>query len=190
MKLGKIGALCKNAKRVVIHNFDGVQWISDGCAFYPLRDLPELLEDNIYTIFDIPEEKRGKISFEEREHHPFGISFDDVIKDESPMQFMPVTFFHHGSLISPMKCKSGILFIDRRYLSPFEDGITLYERFYPDEERAYVAVKRGMLLEGIILPAEIATTQLAEMFTIIGKLTGEIATDKPSEEYEQESLDV
>lgn len=190
MKLGKIGALCKNAKRFVVYNVASVQWISDGAALYPLRELPPLEEENIYTIFDIPEDKRGKIAFEARDNHPYGISFDDAVKGESVMQFMPITFFYHGTLLSPMKCESGILFIDRRYLAPFDDGIALYERFYPGGDRPYVAVKRGMLLEGIITPAEIATVELAEMLTQIGKLTAAIAGDDDSEEYEQEILDI
>ena len=146
MKLSKIGALCKSAKRFVILNLRYGQWISDGMALYPLRDLPHLDEESVYTIFDIPEDKRSKMSYEERESIPHGLSLLDAAADEVAIQLSHVSIVYHGAIYTPIKSREGILFLDRRYLAPFDEDITLFERFYPGSNIPYIAVKRGLLL--------------------------------------------
>lgn len=190
MKLGKIGALCKSAKRFVIFNVYGEQWMSDGYAMYPLRDLPTLEEENVYTLFDIAEERRGKVQYEEKYSAPYGISLADVVEDEVALQSMPISIIYHGSVLSPIKCREGILFLDKKYLGPFDEDITLFERFYPSGKRPYIAVKRGLLLEGIIIPSDVATPELADMLTNIGELTALMCEDMSEEDYEQEELEV
>lgn len=191
MKLGKVGALCKGAKRFIIYNVPGGQWISDGNAIYPLVDLPRFDEDNVYTLFDIPEDKRGKVQYEEKTGLPWGVSISDSVPDEVEVRHALIGISYCGALYSPVGGRGGILFIDRRYLAPFSDDITIYERFYPGSDRSYLAVKRGMLLEGIILPSDIATQELAQTLITVGKLTADAAGWEETEaEAEQEEMDI
>ena len=188
MKLSKVGALCKGAKRFVIYKTWSGQWISDGYAIYPIRELPPLQEDNVYALFDIPEDKRGKVQYEEK-NVPYGINLNDGCDDEVVVQIAPISIVYHGSIITPIKGRGGILYIDRKYLSPLGDDITLYERYYPRDDRSYIVAKRGLLLEGVILPAEIATKELAKTLKHIGELTELVAGDEDFEP-EQEEMDV
>jgi hypothetical protein len=174
MKLGKVGALCKSAKRFVIYRTWQGQWISDGCAIYPIRELPMLKEDNVFALFDIPEDKREKVQYSEG-NVPYGIDLADACDDEVVVQLSPISLVYKGAVFTPMRGRSGILYIDRKYISPFGDDITLYERYYPRSERSYIAVKRGLLLEGIILPAEIATKELSDTLKHISELTALVA---------------
>lgn len=191
MKLGKVGALCKGAKHFVIYNVTGGQWISDGSAIYPLVDLPRFDEDNVYTLFDIPEDKRGKVLYEEKSGLPWGISISDSVPDEAEVQHTFIGITYRGAVYSPVKGRGGILFIDRKYLAPFSDDITIFERFYPNSDRSYLAVKRGMLLEGIISPSDIATKELAQTLIAVGKLTADAAGWEETEsEAEQEEMDI
>lgn len=187
MKLSKIGALCKGAKRFIIYSAAGSQWLSDGYVLYPLVDLPHLDEESVYTIFDIPEDKRSKVHYEERTSLPYGISVADTVTDEVAVQYAPVGISYRGAVYSPVKGRGGILFIDRRYLAPFSDDITLFERYYPNSDRSYIAVKRGLLLEGIITPSDVATRELAQTLIHIGELTALAAGE---DEAEQEELDI
>lgn len=189
MKLSKIGALCKSAKRIIIYDVIGCQWLSDGYVLYPLVDLPHLDEEGVYTIFDIPEDKRSKVQYEERTSLPYGISISDAVADETNVQYAPVGISYRGAVYSPVKGRGGILFIDRRHLAPFSDDITLFERYYPNSDRSYIAVKRGLLLEGIITPSEVATKELAQALIHIGELTA-LAAGEDEDEAEQEEMDI
>lgn len=189
MKLSKIGALCKSAKRFIIYSVAGCQWLSDGYVLCPLVDLPHLDEESVYTIFDIPENKRSKIQYEERTSLPYGINVADTVADEVAVQYAPVGISYRGSIYSPVKGRGGILFIDRRYLAPFSDDITLFERFYPGSDRSYIAVKRGFLVEGIITPSDVATKELAQALIHIGELTA-LAAGEDEDEAEQEEIDI
>ena len=193
MKLSKIGALCKAYKRFVVYNVgNGMQWISDGYAAYPLYDLPPLEEDNVYAIFDIPEDKRGKMYFDERHDVPSGMSFADAVADEVEIKPYSIGIIWQGAIYYPCKSREGVLFIDKKYLSPFEEGTVLYER-WAENGTPYIAAKRGMLLEGVITPAGIATAELAELLCEVGNLTAAVSEggngDYAAEE-EQEEIDV
>lgn len=175
MKIRKIGALCKAYKRFVVYNVgNGMQWISDGYAAYPLYDLPPLEEDNVFAIFDIPEDKRGKMYFDERHGVPSGMSFADAVADEIEIKPYLIGIIWHGEIYYPCKSREGILFIDKKYLSPFEEGAVLYER-WADNGVPYIVVKRGMLIEGVITPAGIATAELADLMCEVGNLTAAVS---------------
>ena len=63
MKIKSIAAICKKNKQVVLFNRysdSGTlsQYIGDGNAVYPISGLPELDEESILTIFDVPEKQR------------------------------------------------------------------------------------------------------------------------------------
>lgn len=63
MKIKSIAAICKKNKQVVLFNRysdSGTlsQYIGDGNAVYPISCLPELDEESILTIFDVPEKQR------------------------------------------------------------------------------------------------------------------------------------
>lgn len=60
MKIKSIAAICKKGKQVVLYNryeSGGTlqQYIGDGMTAYPVSGLPELDEESILTIFDVPE---------------------------------------------------------------------------------------------------------------------------------------
>ena len=191
MKLSKIGALCKAYKRFVVYNVGhGMQWISDGYAAYPLCDLPPLEEDNVFAIFDIPEDKRGKMYFDERQGVPAGMSFADAVQDEVEIKPYSIGIIWQGAIYYPCKSREGILFVDKKYLSPFEDGVVLYER-WAENGTPYIAAKRGMLLEGVITPAGIATAELAELLCEVGALTEAVSEDGSGDfDAEQQEIDV
>lgn len=189
MKLSKIGALCRANKRFTVYNVGrGAQWLSDGFACYPLGDLPSLCEEEIAVIFDVPEDKRDKFYFEEKVGMPEGIDISDRVEDERELTPVPLGIVWCDEVLLPYKSESGVLFVARKYLAPFESVMTLYER-RTKSGAPYIAAKRGMIVEGIITPYGAATQELADIILEVG---GEmiVTAGAAREENVQESLDV
>ena len=122
---------------------------------------------------------------------PLGMSFDDSVSDEVELRAYSIGIILHGAVYLPFKSREGVLFIDKKYLSPFEEIPVLYERWTPGGT-PYIVAKRGMLIEGIITPAGIATCELANLLCEIGELTAEVAVDNTprEEEPEQEEMEL
>ena len=169
MKIQKIQQLCKAAKRIMIINDEahGIQWISDGYCIYPLFNLPRLTRENIFALFDIPEEKQGKIFFDERDELPTGLDFSDVADGERVVSPENYSINAHGRSLAVIKGAEGGQLFDKKYLAPFDDDAVLYERCRK-YGHPYIVAKEGMFLAGVILPFE-AREELAEWLVNIGE---------------------
>lgn len=173
-----------------------VQWISDGGAFYPLYNLPEMEEENVFALFDIPEKKQEKIHFEHKYQLPEALSFADATATETPLEFGNISIYARGRILAPIKTSLGIIYINEKYLKPFSDaenGVQLYERYTP-RGGVYIAVKEGFLLTGIILPYDIITKEFVAELETIYKLSAIAAENKglhsdENEEPEQLALE-
>lgn len=185
MKLSSIQQICKGAKRIELFSDPSVsvQYISDGGAFYPLYNLPEMEEENVFTLFDIPEKKQDKIRFEHKRSLPEAFDFSDTTGEEIALEFGTISICKRGRILSPLKTSLGIVYINERYLKPFSDaenGVQLFERHTPGGE-IYIAVKEGFLLTGIILPYDIVTPEFVEELKTIYELSALAAENKKTE---------
>lgn len=197
MKLSSIQQICKGAKRIELFSDPSVsvQYISDGGAFYPLYNLPEMEEENVFTLFDIPEKKQDKIRFEHKRSLPEAFDFSDTTDNEIALEFGTISICKRGRILSPLKTSLGIVYINERYLKPFSDaenGVQLFERHTPDGA-IYIAVKEGFLLTGIILPYDIVTPEFVEELKTIYELSALAAENKqtnPDELAEPAQIDI
>lgn len=161
MKINKIASLLKKGK--TIHLYDGTdcQWVSTGYATYSLAGLPWLEEKNIVTMFDIPEDQRGKYYFEHKEL-PQTMNFSDTDKTEGVIDSEHIKIGTHGCILKIFQTSSGAAFVDSDLLVPFKDSLDYleyYERHTVDG-KVYIAVKNGLTLIGIILPSEVVNDDL------------------------------
>ena len=182
MKIASIQQICKGAKRIELFSApsSSVQWISDGGAFYPLYNLPEMREENVFALFDIPEKKQDKIRFEHKRQLPEAISFTDAVDAENALEFGNISIYARGRVLRPLKTSLGVIYINEKYLKPFSDaenGVQRYERYTPGGE-VYIAVKEGFLLTGIILPYDIVTKEFVEELKTIYELSAVAAENK------------
>lgn len=169
MKLSKIGALCRAVKRFIIYRTRrGEQWLSDGYAIFPLRDMPRLEPDNVFLIFDVPEEKRGKMLFDEKDELPCGLDLSEDTEDKFPLHPVPMAIGYRGAVLYPYFVGSRIIFIDKKSLDCFENGIELFERKFTDG-RSYIVVKKGFFIEGALMAAEVACAELADNLSDMGE---------------------
>ena len=156
MSLKHIEQILKSNKTINIINLpDGGQWLSNGYACYPVKDLPKLTENNFLTILNVDAGKRDKFCIIERESSWYGVSFLDTTPDEELIDSEFLTVIYRDTAFRTFEGAGGLLFVAERYFKPFNDEdaeYTFYERFSAKTKISYIAVKKGMFLDGIILP--------------------------------------
>ena len=189
MGIKKIEAICKAARRIVVLWGGECQWIGDGSAFYPVYGLPILTEENIYTMFDISEDKRSKFVFTETEM-PATYNFSDQCDSEVPLVREEISVIRYGMTLIPFKTSEGITYVDRRYLKPLEDGENEYvlcERTAKNGQ-VYIVAKQGFLLAGVIMPAAAVDKAFVDQLKTLYQLS-EVKLSKGSEEPVQLNMD-
>ncbi len=169
MKIQKIQQLCKAAKRIIIIEdaVHGTQWISDGYCVYPLFNLPRLSKENIFAMFDIPEDKQGAILFEEMEELPASMDFSDTADGEQVVSPEPFGISAYGRSFEVINGAEGAMLVDSKYLKVFEKDAVFYER-YREHGTPYIVVKEGMFLAGVVIPF-VDKGQIAEWLVNTGE---------------------
>ena len=163
MKLKQIEAILKAEKTIIVSETPSCQWLGNGAAFYPVYNLPKLTQDNIFTMFDIAEDKRDKFYFEERELPSF-INFEDGDESEEMLDRGSIAFYAQGRTLEPLKTSQGIAFINTRYLKPFTDSQAGYELYERTDKlgRPYIVVKSGFVLLGVISPYDLVSESFVQ----------------------------
>ena len=168
MKIKSIAAICKKGKQVVLYNryeSGGTlqQYIGDGMTAYPVSGLPELDEESILTIFDVPEKQREDWLVRVMPA-PDGINFDDTDANEKMIERDNLSIIFSGKTLKPLQTRRGLVFIQSTYLSPVSDVLDvleLYERFTPNGT-PYIAAKAGFLLQAVIMPYDVINAGFVE----------------------------
>ena len=151
MKIKQIESILKQDKAIIVAETPSCQWLGNGDALYPVYNLPKLTKENIFTLFDIAEDKREKFYFKELEL-PIPLNLEDNDDTEVLIERDTMSIIARGRVLEPLKTSQGMAFINQRYLKPFaneENGYELYERTN-NHGRTYIAVKGGFMLLGII----------------------------------------
>ena len=172
MKIKKVESICKSDKRIFLYEGNGVQWIGNGQAAYPLHNMPVLNESTIFTLFDVAEKDREKYQLR-TEPLPEALDFNDSAETEALIDRIPITLSTQGLNVVPATGSSGIIFVETRYLAPFakqEPGFELYERL-TKSGKPYIAVKSGLFLIGIICPSNIINPQFIDDLEYIASLS-------------------
>lgn len=122
MIIKRIAALCKAAKNIILMDCDdGTQWVGDGRSFYQLVGMPELGEQSICAVMDIPLEKAAEMKITRQKMPEYynpekaaGVSGYLEYDGGNCITFMAKT-------LMPVKNRDGIRFIQPKYLKPLGD---------------------------------------------------------------------
>lgn len=155
MKLKQIESILKRNKNVMIYTVGGVQWLGDGASLYPVFGMPHLTPENLLTMWDVPEQKRSTWNFQT--DIPICHDLSDNTDEEYLAKRDLPPIYYNGQLLEPLGMEEGVIFINQRYLRPFDDlenGYELYIRVMRSGT-PYVAVKEGYSLVGIVMPMQI-----------------------------------
>ena len=151
MEIKKIINLCKKSGALRIYENEGVQWISDGYALYPLFGLPLFDEESICAAYDISAKKAEKMHITFDLNLPANFDFRDDTAEETQCKRGSPIF---GGLI-PITTSHGIEFIQSKYLLPFADHddnmLYIFERTTA-AGATYFAIKDGLMLAGLVMP--------------------------------------
>lgn len=171
MKLKKIAALCKKYNRAIIYQrwyqrkdgskFLDRQFISDGFGAYAAHGLPALNKQTLLRIFDVEEKDFSKwhVSILDL---PENLCLDDDMDGELEIRrfFWPIV--RNDTVLRRYGTQeNGILFVDESRLQPFGDAYEVFQRKSKDGQ-SYLAYKKGLMLEGIVLPVKVITDFVLE----------------------------
>ena len=186
MKIKSVSAICKANRSIILYEGESCQWIGDGAAIFPLFGLPKMTEEHIFTMFDVPENKRDGFYFKSYEEtQPF--CFEDIDVAEQLLDRATLSIYTKGRTLEPLKTSLGITFINERYLQPFSDapgGFEFYERISPSGQ-VYIAVKVGFMLYGLILPYDIVSDDFVQDLDSLLKLSEIALENKKAAELEK-----
>lgn len=166
MIIKKIAALCKSVKGVTLFDDEenGIQWITDGYAVYPLYDMPRMDEKTILAVLDVPGDKRGEFRVRSTKL-PSTLNFRDDDDRERMLPEMDIGIVFRNRKMLPARTSRGLWFMNPKYLEPLNDldGFEIYERKGKDGN-IYFAIKTGFMLQAIIMP------ELPEPEVLAGRL--------------------
>jgi len=154
--LNKVLSFCKAQKTIHLYESEDCQWLSDGYAIYPLHGVPHFDTETICATYDIVGKKKEKIYARHFYELPARLSFESSVENESVCEINPIKVSINGVTYIQVLTSAGCEFIDGKYLTPLsdtnEDMLRIYERVAADGT-TYFAVKEGLILIAIIMPA-------------------------------------
>ena len=161
MQFKKIISLCKREKKIILLNEHGKQWIGNGAVFFCLDGYPELSEENIFRVFDIKKDEETKYLLTDSDETAALLDFGENETAEYDLATSPYIFGCSGRDYMPIAADGELHLLDTEYLSAFGGGVNLFARrsnvgqlnlfaHRPPAGRLYVAVRRGIFLEGLI----------------------------------------
>lgn len=201
MKLNAIGSILKARKTIHIREGAACQWLGDGIALYAMYNLPWLNCENVFTLFDITEDNRGKFYLTEQELPEIYNFNDDDSSEELIGERSLFTIGFNGRNLIPLKTSRGVLYVDKKYLKPFADlpdGFELFART-TESGAVYIAVKAGLFILGIIMPFYLDAERVSELKTLVelsevawlNKCCNEAASnDATTDEEEEPSCEI
>ena len=187
MKIKKIVDICRREGVARIYDDEkNVQWLSCGYACYPLYEVPELSEDEFFTIFDFTPKQREDTVFG-RAAFPESLSTSDFYPGERLCEKLSPNIPFGSRLLIPFSTARGIKFLDSEYLAPFTDEgneIEIYERV-SGKGQPYFVVKIGMCLRAIITPFNAVNKSFVDNIEKIYHLCRSALFNKEAEEERQ-----
>ena len=157
MKIKALAALCKASGKIAFilkeNDMDGKfvrQYISEGHAIYPADDLPEMNEELLLTIFDIP--GKDKEDWHVSDSKMPDINFDPYAEGEEPLEDSKLNFQWLGRYYKVLFSVDRTVFIDPKLIKPTDDVKEDREYYLRRSgNRDYVIVKYGFIVQAVIL---------------------------------------
>ena len=155
MKLNKIKALCKAAKRAILYNELGAggelrrQWIGTGSGIYLLDGLPILGHANIPPLLGLEGNAVSKIKITQ-ENLPPEINTEDYNTNEPALVALPCIVSVGGADLALFRGSYQVWALDEAELAPAQNvNCTVKMRWTPTGA-PYFPVFKGMFLEAIL----------------------------------------
>ncbi|MBR0537482.1 MAG: hypothetical protein IJK40_04980 [Clostridia bacterium] len=175
MRIKNIEKLLKRTKTIVTmpDPEQRILWFSDGAVYVPLFDFSVLIQQQIFTLLNIPVDQVDKFLYSESTL-PEDFNFTETDQNEELLERSEILLTFGGWTLEPLMTAGGIIYLSTDDLKSFEkedENIHLYCRLTP-EGAPYVAVKAGMFLKGLIMPkTEVVTPMLSNVLHYLATAT-------------------
>lgn len=134
---------------------NGEQWLSNGAVLYNIGNT----EFDAVNIKPILPNAKGDWQVESNYTYTYSeLDFEDIANYEEPCDRLPETeiTYKEETYIPFISPNREVMFINKRYLKPFiieTSGVSAFYIRTSEVYGNYLAVKDGMILKGIVLPA-------------------------------------
>lgn len=162
MRITKIIGQIKNSKKLIIFEGKDCDWLSDGvAAIYPVFSSKVVSADLICDMYDLDASKlniRNTVL-------PTAYNYADSCENEKQVEKSEIEIIRKGKCFIAYATSQGVAFIEKRYFAPFTDMYEAYLRVferYTKDGNLYFAVKNGLELVGILLPANVIEKDFVE----------------------------
>lgn len=153
MNIGKIGKLCERSHWLYIMNNEtnGEQWISDGNAAYFVDADIRITEENVIPLFDFSKEEKKRPIIRSGSVEATDIYCSQRVEGEELLEAIGSVIYSDAIMLA-LKSADGMLFINRKYLSPVAKSDYLEFYLRKNGNRPTVAVYSNMFCEAVISP--------------------------------------
>lgn len=176
IKTKKVAAICKTHKRIasqVIGDETPTQWIGDGFGMYILAGVEPLNEYGLASVFDYSESDVKSIVFGSG-GFPDNI-FNDDFSGEVKIEKSPERIIIKGAEYLIFRTDDNLIFIDELYLKPVvTNSQTNFSLRNIGDLGTALCIKKGLLLEAVIMGTYLTNELLKEWFSDIAKTISDI----------------
>ncbi|MGN0618536.1 MAG: hypothetical protein ACI4J7_05905 [Ruminiclostridium sp.] len=194
MKYQKIAKFIKKRKLLFIgRSAGGEQWISDGCAAFPILGMPKMNDKEILTFLGFSDDDNIRVHDLPRED----MLIDTADGEELIKDFGPVILSRDNELQS-LYTSLGALLINSAYITPLYtqkgEGELRYYLRLDSNHAPMIAVKKGLYLIALVYPVATWTEgediadryrKFVERLSVANFKFGEDEAAEPEEDEEE-----
>ena len=182
MKINKVWALCKAAKKIVIYDTPcseaGGQWLGDGSSMYPRGALPNLDDKALYALFDVSDDEQEKFTYCEVKGTPVSL---EPVSGESEAVSGSLNLYFNGASITALTQGKETLFFQDKYAGPLSGENFTYHIRHREDGQAYIVCKSGLLTRAVFTPYNVGKADLELMSAVLLSAQKTIEKEQPPE---------
>ena len=163
MKADKIFKFMKMKKACRVFPVDGTQWFSNGEASFPLYNFPPVDIKTVKTLFSLDEDSEKGWTIQVDTNSPVLLDLHDEPLEGDERVDLHIVSLSVGRQYTPVLTSLGMAFYKPEYIAPFlADKLHEYDFVirWTEENNPVLLIKRGLLIDGAIMPVAIITPEL------------------------------
>lgn len=163
MKIDKIMKFMKMKKTCAVFSVDGTQWFSNGEAAFPIFNFPPVDVKTVRSLFSLDEDSEKGWTIQVDTNGPAALDLRDETLEGDEQVDLHIVSLSVGRQYTPVLTSLGMAFYKPEYIAPFlADKLHDYDFVirWTAENNPVLLIKRGLLIDGAIMPVAVITPEL------------------------------
>ena len=163
MKIDKIMKFMKMKKTCAVFPVDGTQWFFNGEAAFPIFNFPSVDVKTVRSLFSLDEDSEKGWTIQVDTSSPAALDLLDEPLEGDEQVDLHIVSLSVGRQYTPVLTSLGMAFFKPEYIAPFlADKLHDYNFVirWTQENEPVLLIKRGLLIDGAIMPVAIITPKL------------------------------